>query len=184
MRIIAGKYKGRIIQPMKGLPVRPTTDRTKEALFNILNGRVDWESCQVLDLFAGTGNISMECWSRGVEAVISVDRDRKCVASMKKSFSQLGIEKAQIIQMDVWRYIKQCNQRFGLIFMDPPYQMPEFEEMVRFILEKPLLHDDGLLVVEHPKQLRLAHIEGFDFDRAYGSSQLSFFYLPEQHSQS
>ena len=169
---------------MKGLPVRPTTDRTKEALFNILNSRVDWGSCRVLDLFAGTGNISMECWSRGVESVVSVDRDRRCVASMKKSFEQLGIGKGQLIQMDVWRFLKQYAQTFDLIFMDPPYQMPEFEEMVRLILEKPLLEEEGLLVVEHPQQLRLSHIAGFDFDRSYGSSQLSFFYLPDNHNQS
>ena len=164
---------------MKGLPVRPTTDRTKEALFNILNSRVDWDSCHVLDLFAGTGNISMECWSRGVASVISVDRDRRCVASMKKSFGQLEIRKAHIVQMDVWRFVKQCSQTFDLIFMDPPYQMPEFEELVRLILEKPLLEEEGLLVVEHSQQLRLSHITGFDFDRSYGSSQLSFFYLLE-----
>ena len=175
MRIISGKYKGRQLNVPKGLPVRPTTDRTKEALFNILNNELYWEDTDVLDLFSGTGNISLEAWSRGARSVTSVDQNGKCVATIKKLAGELKINDAKVIQMNVWQYVRNCTDQFDLIFMDPPYAMPQQEDLVKLIFERGLLKPKGLLVVEHTTQLTMQSLSNFDFEKVYGSSTLSFF---------
>lgn len=176
MRIIGGKYGGRVIHSPKGLPVRPTTDRTKESLFNILQHRFDWEETRVLDLFAGTGNISLECISRGAKDVLSVDRERKCIHAIKKIKSELGMTTGRTLQSDVKKYVRQAEEQFDFIFMDPPYAMTGQEELLEMILNKGLLAEDGLLVVEHMSQKDFSQIKGFDELRKYGTSSLSFFY--------
>ncbi|MEZ4772251.1 MAG: 16S rRNA (guanine(966)-N(2))-methyltransferase RsmD [Bacteroidia bacterium] len=176
MRIIGGKYGGRNIRVPKGLPVRPTTDRTKEALFNILNNELEWPEIKVLDLFAGTGNISLECLSRGAAHVTSVDQHAKCIAAIQASFSELSITNAQAIRANVWQFVKQpAADPYGLIFMDPPYDMPRQGELVAQLMENNWLAIDGLLVVEHTSHTQFSALAGFDFSRVYGSSTLSFF---------
>ncbi len=176
MRIIAGKYKGRVLRSPKGLPVRPTTDRTKESLFNILHNWYDWEGLRVLDLFAGTGNVSLEFWSRGVTEVISVDQHPGCVKTIQAGKNTLGIEGGKVIQMEVNAFVRQyTGPPFDLIFMDPPYAMPRQPELVINILQKGLLADKGTLIVEHASQLKLEHLPSFDMVKTYGSSCLSFF---------
>jgi 16S rRNA (guanine966-N2)-methyltransferase len=179
MRIISGKYRGRQLQIPKGLPVRPTTDRTKEALFNVLNNQIYWEDTDVLDLFSGTGNISYESWSRGAKSVTSVDQNGKCVATIKRLMKDLGIAKPKVIKMNVWQYVKTCNDQYDFIFMDPPYAMPRQEELVSLIFERNLLKPEGLLVVEHTTQLAMRSLPCFQYDKIYGSSTLSFFSNPE-----
>jgi 16S rRNA (guanine966-N2)-methyltransferase len=178
MRIISGKYKGRILRSPKGLPVRPTTDRTKESLFNILHNWYDWEGLRVLDLFAGTGNVSLEFWSRGVAEVISVDQHRGCVKAIEAAKRTLGIEGGKVVQMDVRAFVKQFNGApFDLIFMDPPYAMPRQAELVSEILQKGMLAENGTLIVEHASQIKMNQLEGFEMEKTYGSSRLSFFSL-------
>lgn len=176
MRIIGGKYGGRNIRVPQGLPVRPTTDRTKEALFNILNNELEWPDVKVLDLFAGTGNISLECLSRGAAYVTSVDQHAKCIGAIQASFSDLAITNAKAVRANVWQFLKQHNaEPFGFIFMDPPYDMPRQGELVVHILENGWLAEDGVLVVEHTSHTQFSSLAGFDFSRVYGSSTLSFF---------
>ena len=175
MRIIGGKYGGRNLQVAKGLPVRPTTDRTKEALFNILEHRVDWAETRVLDLFCGTGNISLECVSRGAASVLSVDRHRKCILSIKNNMKTLGREEPQLICADVKKFLKSCDQNFDLIFMDPPYAMPGQEALIETIFEKNILAPDGMLILEHSSTLNFSSLNKFVELRKYGSSHLSFF---------
>ncbi|MEO0471564.1 MAG: 16S rRNA (guanine(966)-N(2))-methyltransferase RsmD [Bacteroidota bacterium] len=179
MRIIAGKYRGRVIHTPKGLPVRPTTDRTKESLFNILSHRLDWEDCKVLDLFSGTGNISLECWSRGAKSVVSVDQNARCVAAIRAAMSALRITGAEVIKMNAFSYVRQQQgEVFDLVFMDPPYAMARQPELVEAILNNDLLANDGLLVVEHSSQNQLAQVAGFEMTKIYGSSSISFFGKP------
>jgi 16S rRNA (guanine966-N2)-methyltransferase len=175
MRIISGKYGGRVIHSPKGLPVRPTTDRTKEALFNLLSHRLDWEGLRVLDLFAGTGNISLECWSRGAREVVSVDQNGRCVGAIKGHLRDLGIEGGKVIRMEARRFLRQSDQPFDLVFMDPPYAMSGQEEIITQILDQPVLAEAGILIVEHAAQVSFDHLRGFTERRDYGSSQLSFF---------
>ncbi|MDX2250577.1 MAG: 16S rRNA (guanine(966)-N(2))-methyltransferase RsmD [Bacteroidia bacterium] len=175
MRIIGGKFGGRNIQVPKGLPVRPTTDRTKEALFNILNNELDWSETQVLDLFAGTGNISLECLSRGAAFVTSVDQNAKCIAAIQASFAQLSITNARATRANVWQYVKQPPVSYGLIFMDPPYDMPRQNELIQQLYNGGWLADEGIMIVEHTSHTLFSSLPGFDFSRVYGSSTLSFF---------
>ena len=179
MRIIAGKYRGRVLHPPKGLPVRPTTDRTKESLFNILNNWYDWEDLRILELFAGTGNISLEFWSRGVAEVISVDQHPRCVKAIEVAKKDLGISGGNVIRMDAFSYVRQYKGApFDIVFMDPPYAMPRQRELVEMILHGPFLHDKSTLIVEHTSQVKLSDLPGFDMEKTYGSSRLSFFDQP------
>lgn len=179
MRVIGGTYKGRILHSPKGLPVRPTTDRTKEALFNILNNYLVWEESSVLDLFSGTGNISIECWSRGARKVVSVDRHPRCIKAIQQSMRTLGIENPTIIKRDIKAFLKQSPEPYELVFMDPPYAMPGQESLVEKILNQGWLHPEGWLVAEHATHRDYDNLPGHQFSRVYGSSTLSFFALTD-----
>ncbi|MEM6806950.1 MAG: 16S rRNA (guanine(966)-N(2))-methyltransferase RsmD [Bacteroidota bacterium] len=175
MRIIGGTYGGRILQVPKGLPVRPTTDRTKESLFNILEHRLYWEDSRVLDLFSGTGNIALECVSRGAAFVQAVDRHRKCISSIERHKKILKADLPEVLCMDVWKYVKTSKDRYNLIFIDPPYAMPKQEELLALIFERNILAEEGLLILEHSSSLSFSSLPRFSELRKYGSSHLSFF---------
>lgn len=175
MRIIAGTYGGRQIPTMKGLPVRPTTDRTREGLFNILHHRVEWQEQRVLDLCSGTGVVSLEFWSRGVKEVLSVDRNRKCIAAQKRLFSNFGISAAQFYISDAHSFLKKNTQAFSIIFIDPPYDLPDQDSWVIEGLKPNNLTENGWLILEHIKQNTFHHLKGFQFVKHYGSSSISFF---------
>lgn len=176
MRIISGKYKGRRINAPKNLPVRPTTDMAKEALFNILNNWYYFEDITVLDLFAGTGNISFEFASRGVPQVISIDQDQKCVQFISKISQELELN-ITAVKSEVMQYINRGGGKFHVIFADPPYQMSQddFAKIPERVFAQNLLADDGILILEHSKHMNLSKLENFTNQRKYGGSVFSFF---------
>lgn len=178
MRIISGKYKGRRINPPGNLPVRPTTDMSKEALFNILNNYFNFSELRILDLFAGTGNISYEFASRGAEPIISVDGDFGCVSFIKKTAKEFDFDITPI-KSDVFKFLEKNKSSYDIIFADPPYGMDQkdFEKIITLIFENELLEEDGMMVIEHSKHTKLDHMENFSFDRNYGGSVFSFFEL-------
>ncbi|PVX47804.1 16S rRNA (guanine(966)-N(2))-methyltransferase RsmD [Flavobacterium sp. 103] len=178
MRIISGKYKGRRISPPKGLPVRPTTDMSKEALFNVLNNHFSFDSLKVLDLFAGTGNISYEFASRGSTPITSVDGDFGCVKFIKQVASEYDFNIAAT-KSDVFSFLEKCKTTYDIIFADPPYGLDQkiFEKIVLLIFEKGLLNEDGMMVIEHSKYTKLDHMINFSFQKSYGGSIFSFFEL-------
>jgi 16S rRNA (guanine(966)-N(2))-methyltransferase RsmD len=175
MRIISGKYRGKVIRPPKGLPVRPTTDQAKEALFNILQSRLGFQGLKVLDLFAGTGNMSFEFLSRGVTGIKAVDADARCVQFIQRTFQELAAQDAKALKMPVERFLGQASEAFDLVFMDPPYAMPGQDQLVRMILEKGWLAEDGLLILEHSSTTDCQTFPYFVETRKYGSSSFSFF---------
>lgn len=175
MRIIGGSLKGLRLNPPKNLPVRPTTDLAKEALFNILQNKIEFEGIKVLDLFSGTGNISMEFASRGAEQVISVDRSIHCVHYIKDTARQHGLTSIRAFKDDVFKYLKLETEQFDLIFADPPYDMNMIPEIPKIIFEKNLLLPDGLLIVEHQSMQNLSNHPSFTEQRKYGHSSFSFF---------
>lgn len=179
MRIIGGTFGGRVLHSPKGLPVRPTTDRVKEALFNSLSHQLDWEGLRVLDLCAGTGGMTLEFWSRGVDEVVSVDQSGRCIAAIKGHMRDLGIRGGQVIRMEGGRFLRQAEAPFDIIFIDPPYAMQGQEAWVQLILTKPLLVSSGILILEHASQVGFTHIDGFQQQRSYGSSVLSWFHRPD-----
>jgi 16S rRNA (guanine966-N2)-methyltransferase len=178
MRIISGKYKGRRISPPKGLPVRPTTDMSKEALFNVLNNHFSFEGLKVLDLFSGTGNISYEFASRGSSPITSVDGDFGCVKFIKQVAAEYDFNIAAT-KSDVFKFLERNNATFDIIFADPPYALDQatFEKIVLLVFEKNTLNEDGMMVIEHSKYTKLDHMTHFSFKKSYGGSIFSFFEL-------
>ncbi|MBK0370117.1 RsmD family RNA methyltransferase [Flavobacterium agrisoli] len=176
MRIISGKYKGRRLSPPKNLPVRPTTDMSKEALFNILNNTFNFDQLKVLDLFAGTGNISYEFASRGSKPVTAVDADFGCVKYIKQIAAEFDFDIAAT-KSDVFKYLENCKSSFDIIFADPPYGLDQatFEKIILTVFDKELLHEDGMMIIEHSKYTKLEHLSNFSFQKNYGGSFFSFF---------
>ncbi|MBX9889637.1 MAG: RsmD family RNA methyltransferase [Flavobacteriaceae bacterium] len=176
MRIISGKYKGRRISPPKGLPVRPTTDMSKEALFNVLNNHFSFEGLKILDLFAGTGNISYEFASRGSSPITSVDGDFGCVKFIKQTAAEYDFPIAAT-KSDVFKFLERNNATFDIVFADPPYGLDQatFERIVLLIFEKNALSQEGMMVIEHSKYTKLNHMPHFSFQKSYGGSIFSFF---------
>ncbi|MGA9638175.1 RsmD family RNA methyltransferase [Flavobacterium sp.] len=176
MRIISGKYKGRRISPPKGLPVRPTTDMSKEALFNVLNNHFNFEGLKILDLFAGTGNISYEFASRGSSPITSVDGDFGCVKFIKQTAAEYDFNIA-VTKSDIFKFLERNNATYDIIFADPPYNFDQatFEKIVLLIFANNSLNDDGMMVIEHSKYTKLDHLTHFSFKKTYGGSIFSFF---------
>jgi 16S rRNA (guanine966-N2)-methyltransferase len=180
MRIIGGRLRGLRLNPPANLPVRPTTDLSKEALFNILVNRLDLEGIDVLDLFSGTGNISLEFASRGAASVTSVDASYGCVSYLKNTAKQHGLDAIKTFKADVFKYLSQPGDRqYDVIFADAPFDHPKLPRIPPLVFEQNLLKDTGgLLIVEHPSMISLAHHEGFTEHRKYGYSSFSFFEKP------
>lgn len=175
MRIIGGKLRGLRLNTPKNLPVRPTTDLAKEALFNILNNQVEFEGLNVLDLFSGTGNISLEFASRGARQVVAIDRSIHCINYLKDTARQHHLEDIKTFKADVFKYLEMETEQYDLIFADPPYDLNRIPDIPRIIFEKGLLSADGLLIVEHQSMQNLAQHQAFVEQRKYGHSSFSFF---------
>jgi 16S rRNA (guanine(966)-N(2))-methyltransferase RsmD len=176
MRIISGKYKGRRISPPKNLPVRPTTDMSKEALFNVLNNHFNFSELKVLELFAGTGSISYEFASRGCSPILCVDGDMGCVNFIKKTAAEFDFD-ITAIKNDVFKFLEKHHDNYDIIFADPPYNLAqkEFEKIIEMIFDNELLDEEGMLVVEHSKYTKLNHMTNFSFQKNYGGSVFTFF---------
>jgi RNA methyltransferase, RsmD family len=175
MRIIGGRLGGLRLNPPTNLPVRPTTDIAKEALFNILQNRLDFDGLQCLDLFAGTGNISFELASRGVEHVDAIDLHFKCVQYINDTAEKMKLEQIKARKADVFKFIASCKNTYDFIFADPPYDIPKLPQLPKLIFDQQLLHADGLLVVEHPSTRQMEDHPNFIETRKYGYSSFSFY---------
>ncbi|QUB68519.1 16S rRNA (guanine(966)-N(2))-methyltransferase RsmD [Prevotella melaninogenica] len=175
MRIITGKYKGRHFDIPRTFKARPTTDFAKENIFNVINAYVDWEEATALDLFSGTGSISLELLSRGCQQVISVEKDRDHARFISQCMEKLDTNEHILIKGDVFRFLKSCHQKFDLIFADPPYALPELETIPDLIFQYDLLKEDGLLVFEHGKNDDFSTHPHFIEHRSYGSVNFTLF---------
>ncbi len=176
MRIISGKYKGKRLTAPKKLPVRPTTDMAKEGLFNILNNIYNFSSISVIDLFAGTGNISYEFASRGTKDITAVDLHYACLGYIKNIANELEFP-IQTIKSDVYSYLDKALHKADIIFADPPYDFTEeqFLKIAELVFAKELLAPNGVLIIEHSKYTSLEKSEHFSSSRKYGGSVFSFF---------
>ena len=176
MHIISGKYKGKRLLAPKKLPVRPTKDFAKEALFNILKNKIDFNEISVLDLFAGTGNISFEFASRSTQEITSVDAYYGCVKYIQKIAEELSFP-IKTVKADVVKYIASTDSSFDIIFADPPYnyEIHLFEKFIAIIFQNNLLKTNGFLIVEHSKHTDLSMASNFRESRRYGGTVFSFF---------
>ena len=174
MRIISGTKKSIFIRAPKNLPVRPTTDKVKESLFNIISNKFDIPGLTVLDLFSGTGNISYEFASRGCSQVVSVDNNHNCIRFINKTALNFEFD-IQPKKIDYKVYLKNTKRKFDIIFADPPYNFSnkQYIEMVNQIKEFDILNNDGEIIIEHSSNISLfASNEKID-ERKYGSSVLT-----------
>jgi 16S rRNA (guanine966-N2)-methyltransferase len=174
MRIIGGTHRGYVIKAPKDLPVRPTTDFAKEGLFNILSNRFELEDYKVLDLFSGTGHISLEFASRGAKPIIAIDQHFKCIGFLKAMAQELKFDITPV-KSDVFEYLKKTNLKFDLIFADPPYDLKNIPEINTLVFERNLLNDNGILIIEHGSRTDLSTLSGFTRLRNYGNVNFSFF---------
>lgn len=179
MRIITGKYKGRHFTVPPTFKARPTTDFAKENLFNVLRAYVDFDETAALDLFGGTGSISLELLSRGCPRVVTVERDRAHYGFITSCARTLGDPAWQPLCGDVLRFIPRCRETFDLVFADPPYALPELPTLPDRVMGSDLLAPRGLFVLEHGKTHSFADRPDFLEERVYGSVHFSFFRRPE-----
>jgi 16S rRNA (guanine966-N2)-methyltransferase len=176
VRIISGTYKGKRLTAPKSLPVRPTTDFAKEGLFNILANRIDFHEVSLLDLFAGTGNISFEFASRGCPSVTSVDSHHGCVGFIKKTSEALQFP-IRTVKADVFKYISAPKGSYDIVFADPPYAFSEeeFTLLIDKTIQNNFINSSGILIIEHSKHTDLSGHSKFSEMRRYGGSVFSFF---------
>jgi 16S rRNA (guanine966-N2)-methyltransferase len=157
MRVISGKCKGRQLQAVPGMTTRPTTDKVKEAMFNMVGPY--FQGGIGLDLFAGSGGLGIEALSRGLDKVIFVDRDAKAIQTIRQNLQSCGLlEQAEIYRNDANRALKAVIKRgigFTLIFLDPPYKKQELKALISIIDEQGLLEKDGYVIAEHAEEVEL-----------------------------
>jgi len=176
MRIISGIYGRRRFQTPSNFKARPTTDFAKENLFNVLVNIFDWEDAAGLDLFAGTGSISFEMISRGCSSVVSVEDDRIHAAFIEKVAKELKTNKLNLIRGDVFKFLATAKeQSYDFIFADPPYSLPQLSQVPETVINKNLLRDEGVFVMEHSKENDFSHLPFLNQKRVYGSVNFSIF---------
>ena len=175
MRIITGKYKGRHFDIPRSFKARPTIDFAKENIFNVLSHHIDFEDATALDLFSGTGSITLELLSRGCSHVISVEADRDHHRFIQDCLKKLDTNDAIPLRGDVFRFVKSCKQQFDFIFADPPYALKELPTIPDLIFEKGLLKEGGVFVFEHGKDYDFSAHPHFAEHRSYGSVNFTLF---------
>jgi len=176
MRILGGEHGGRVLQPpLKKWPTRPTTDIAKEALYNILSNRIEYDDVSMLDLFGGTGMHSLEFLSRGCSRVTFVDKHYSCVRWVKEKAKELGYEdQLTMVKKDVKSYLASADETFDFIFADPPYALPWISSLPDLIINS-TVWSQGHLVIEHGHDTSYESHELCTEVRKYGQSRFSFF---------
>ena len=154
MRVISGTARGRHLKELQGMETRPTTDRVKEALFNIV--QFELPGRQVLDLFAGTGQLGVEALSRGAARCTFVDQRRDAAALVRENLKLTGLsQQAQVVQADSISFLMSCREKFDVIFLDPPYLTGVLEKAVETVSAFDILREHGIMVCESPLEQEL-----------------------------
>jgi len=189
MRVISGSARGRRLMTPRGMKVRPTTDRIKETLFNILAPRI--YDVEMLDLFAGSGGIGIEALSRGAKTCYFVDKDKDSLACIRENLKLVGFEdKSFVIPYDVMNALSSLGAKkaaFDIIFIDPPYRMGLEKEALTLISRYGLLKDDGLIIVESSVETPFDYLEDIGLtcvrNKEYGSNKHIFIEKSETESE-
>lgn len=175
MRIIGGKLRGKTICPPQGYKARPTTDFAKEGLFNILNNEYELEGLQVLDLFGGTGAISMEFASRGASRVYCVEMAPANAGFIKNTAAALGLDNLTVVRHNVFEFLPICHEKFDLIFADPPYALDDLASIPDKVFARDILHPGAYFILEHPQEYDFSSHPRFVKEKRYGNVHFSFF---------
>lgn len=175
MRIIRGKYGRRRFDVPKNITARPTTDFARENIFNVIENSFDLEGKSTLDLFAGTGAISLEFLSRGCSRVVAVEMAATQANFIKSVITKLNDPAICVIRGDVFKFISSCREKFDFVFADPPYDHPRFAEIPGLILESGAVGKGTTVIIEHNRNHDFSTLPGFQQHRAYGSVNFSIF---------
>ncbi|MGM9618990.1 MAG: 16S rRNA (guanine(966)-N(2))-methyltransferase RsmD [Oscillospiraceae bacterium] len=178
MRVITGSARGRRLKELKGMDTRPTTDKVKESMFNIL--QFDIEGRRVLDLFAGTGQLAIEALSRGAESAVLVDQRSDAVKLIRENLALCGLEdKAKVVPGEALGYLASLREKFDLIFLDPPYDTELLEKALAHIARYDLLSPHGLIMAESRAEKRLPALSapyGVYREYRYGKIKLTVYH--------
>ncbi|MEZ5105693.1 MAG: 16S rRNA (guanine(966)-N(2))-methyltransferase RsmD [Draconibacterium sp.] len=175
MRIVGGTFKGRIFRPNKSFKSRPTTDIAKEGLFNILENRYDFSSKKILDIFSGTGSIGYEFVSRGVLEATLVEINFIHYKFILSVLEALKIKNIRVLKADAFKFVQKSKESFDIIFADPPFDLRRLNEIPDAIFNSNVLKENGLFILEHPKEFDFASHKNFREIRKYGKVNFSFF---------
>lgn len=176
MRVIAGSLGGRRFDPPGNMPyTRPTTDIAKEGLFNIIQNNLELDQVRSLDLFGGTGSISYELFSRGVEDLTIVEKDTVMYEFIKKMTGEFGMQQVRVVKSDVFKFIQDCNEQYNIIFAGPPYALGNIEDLPLMIFKNDLLVEDGWFILEHTPRNDFKSFPFFRTERKYGTTLFSIF---------
>jgi 16S rRNA (guanine(966)-N(2))-methyltransferase RsmD len=177
MRVVGGKLKGRRITPPIKLKARPTTDMAKEALFNVLENITEMHGASVLDLFFGSGGISLEFWSRGAAEVVAVDVDPISKGFLEKIVIDWQVDGIRVVKADIFKMLKNAQRSFDIVFADPPFADPRFPVLPDTIIEGKWIKPGGWLIVEHNDAHDFQKHKYFHSHKKYGSVNFSFFHF-------
>jgi 16S rRNA (guanine(966)-N(2))-methyltransferase RsmD len=182
MRIISGSHKGRPIRLPKYFTDRPTTDFAKEALFDILTNLYEFDQIRVLDLFAGSGNISYEFLSRGVRNITLVEKNPKYISFIRKQIQNLfpDIRSIAVVRDDAFNFLREHTLNYDIIFADPPFDNPNIQQLPDLVFDNPSVQDNCLFILEHPPKLSFENHKYFIRHKKYGHVNFSFFQKSNQ----
>ena len=175
MRIVGGTLKGMRFQVPKAFDSRPTTDFAKEALFNILSNHFEIENCEVLDLFTGTGSLSLDFASRQAQRIIAVDRNVACLKFIGDILKKYKLDQVRLLKNDAIKFLQIAEIQFDIIIADPPYDYKYHDEILQNVFQRNLLKSNGMLIIEHGRQNDFSSHEKHLFLRNYGGVHFSFF---------
>ncbi len=175
MRIISGTYRGKKIHPPKNLKARPTTDFSKESIFNILIHQLDFKGLDILDLFAGTGSITYEFASRGVRSVVAVEMAPLHFKFIQQTCIDMGLDMVHVIRGDAFRILKNPTQSFDIIFADPPFDHPRLAELPNLVFSTEILISNGIFILEHSAKYSFTAHPRFLQHRKYGGVNFTMF---------
>lgn len=179
MRIIRGKFGRRRFDVPTNITARPTTDFARENIFNVIENMIDIEGIDALDLFSGTGAISLELLSREAASVTAVEKASTQFRFIEKTAQTLGVDNLRLIRGDVFRYLTTARPgSFDFVFADPPYDMPRFDEVAPAVINSGIVRPGGIFIIEHSKNRDYSSLPFFHSHRAYGSVNFSIFSFP------
>jgi 16S rRNA (guanine966-N2)-methyltransferase len=181
MRVITGLYKGRILRTVESLSVRPATDRVKQTIFDMLSNRLELEGAEVLDLFAGSGSLGIEAISRGASHVTFVETNADAIHFIEKNIEMLGCEgKSEILSLDAMQFLRRCQDRYDLVFADPPYAYDETANIPSVVFQDRLLKRHGYLLIEHESKLEFDSTPLYHTgpSKKFGRTMVTFFQHP------
>ncbi|HOP50484.1 MAG TPA: 16S rRNA (guanine(966)-N(2))-methyltransferase RsmD [Ignavibacteriales bacterium] len=178
MRIISGKYKGHRIQAPSPQTTRPTTDRVRETLFNILNNIIDFEGIKVLDIYSGSGSLGLEFLSRGASIVHFIEKNYSAYNILLGNINKIGVqEQVRIFKVDAIKYVQTTAEKYDIVIADPPFFKFDIYDVVKGVFEKDLLNDDGMMIIERSIQTAEKDKENFLKEpyKRIGDTLLYFF---------